>query len=472
MSVQTDTDLAYELLPGYGFFSRKGNFTKRIEIGQRLRKIQIYFDGVNPQQYAFPNVILIQPKGPKLRMMAVAESAVLSSDPNGQQDVDVRKALVNERNIKSGEETRPCLTIQLREAVDVEAIELGNRGVRLGKRMRNICVNGYRGGRLVSTHRGFDPADMVREMHKMHEAIGLSVPELRKKPARTAHRAAFVGRLLDQLESGEARGITPRQLAWLLPVFEPEVEKTPETAKLMTYIMAGAIEDQHPLPTANFGPMSKYLDTISGFEEAMAGVNAILSRRLGRETCFSAGRHIIQEQMLLRRKDEFLDGLDVLFPAMEEVGVTPMLAYGSLLGAVRDKGFLPHDDDVDVIYHDGSTSHEEMLARRGDLVEKFKALGFRMGRWKNDNFSLRQGNISLDIFPTWREGNKLYTMRKYPQYEAIALKHVLPTSRIDFYGRSYPAPADAKAFLKWRYGSGWTKSDPYYEWSWPLKDHA
>lgn len=68
------------------------------------------------------------------------------------------------------------------------------------------------------------------------------------------------------------------------------------------------------------------------------------------------------------------------------------------------------------------------------------------------------------------DDDNLYVMmggsRKYcPVPKSV----MLPTSSVSLHDHVYPAPADPVAFLADRYGPGWSVSDPYYEWPWPLE---
>ena len=53
--------------------------------------------------------------------------------------------------------------------------------------------------------------------------------------------------------------------------------------------------------------------------------------------------------------------LDVIHQVCTEYGLRYSLAYGTLIGAVRHKGFIPWDDDIDLI---GSEEHTSELQSR------------------------------------------------------------------------------------------------------------
>ena len=45
-----------------------------------------------------------------------------------------------------------------------------------------------------------------------------------------------------------------------------------------------------------------------------------------------------------------LDAMELVLRALQDGGVEPFLAYGTLLGAVREGGFIGHDSDIDLGY--------------------------------------------------------------------------------------------------------------------------
>jgi hypothetical protein len=238
----------------------------------------------------------------------------------------------------------------------------------------------------------------------------------------------------------------------------------------MGEIIAKQLGTRSAISTRGLAPLGVMLNTHERLEAAVAEANRLLSAKLGRDVQMAAGKHAFQESRLMLQKDAFLRGLDQIFPAMQACGVQPMLAYGTLLGAVREGGFLAHDDDVDLLYFDGSKSRAEAMEGRVALVEKLSDLGFELVHdFRNANFHVTNGESKFDLFPCWQEGRNLQVMQSYPTYMPMPVGVVLPLGQVQMYDRTYPAPANPQAFLKWRYGAGWSVPDPYHEWPWEMR---
>jgi len=148
-----------------------------------------------------------------------------------------------------------------------------------------------------------------------------------------------------------------------------------------------------------------------------------------------------------------------------------MLCYGTLLGAVRENRFLQHDDDVDILYVDGSSTREEALQRKDELVARLRAAGYPADETK-ENFHVAVGGAGIDVFFCWVADGRLTLMMENRTYRDIAVEIVLPASTVGLYDRVYPAPANPAGLLAERYGEGWTTSNPYHEWPWPLAEEA
>lgn len=465
--------LAHELLPGFGAFGPRGVMRKVLPVNGQLKRIVIFMDSGGRQEYVFPRPHLFGRNGREIPLADAVEAVQCSTGAGRKADPQALRALISGQPVRSARELRPEMTLILSRPLMLSRIELANRPGHFGPRNRHVCLDGYLNGHRVLSHRGIDPAAMVRELRRIHADLGMDLPDrpwASDAAARLAHCEELRRAVLERIDRG-AMDWTPQRLAQLLPLHLSRPRLTPFALQVAAAVVVAGLGPRLSVGTVTFAPLSPLLSSPRRIETVIAETNRQLATRLGRVATVCASKHAIQEPVLIRRRDGYLAALDAAFPALAACGVTPMLCYGSLLGAVRENAFLGHDDDVDLLYFDGSTSREEMLARRGELIERLAAHGFTSPGGLDKglvNFHIRNADGKLDLFPCWREGSNLQVMMKYPTYRPIPAKMVLPPSETGLYDRRYPAPADPEAFLAERYGSNWRVPDPYHEWPWPL----
>lgn len=98
-------------------------------------------------------------------------------------------------------------------------------------------------------------------------------------------------------------------------------------------------------------------------------------------------------------RKRMLDVMTFLKKICEENGIAYYLGYGTLLGAVRHKGFIPWDDDVDILV-DG-----DELDRLAELInqsDKYEMITCRNCEYYFDNMAImteKRSAVDLNIFP-------------------------------------------------------------------------
>ena len=167
--------------------------------------------------------------------------------------------------------------------------------------------------------------------------------------------------------------------------------------------------------------------------------------------------------------EPLLDAIEVVLGALRKAGIEAFLAYGTLLGAVREGKLLGHDGDADLGYvshhnHPVDAIRESFRVQR-DLV----ALGFRITRYSALAFKVDvdegDGVVrGLDVFGGFMMDGRLYLMGEIGDPFQEAWIHPLGTTTLE--GRSFPAPADPDKLLTAMYGP-WRTPDPAFHFSPP-----
>ena len=151
-------------------------------------------------------------------------------------------------------------------------------------------------------------------------------------------------------------------------------------------------------------------------------------------------------------------------------GVTGFLAYGSLLGAVRNGHLIGHDTDTDIAYL-SRYSHPAEIARESFALERFLVdRGWRIERMRvglvRAVFHDLSGDVRhIDVFTAVHDGTHLY-LNPYV-FAELPRSAVEPVGSATLEGVEVPAPADPAAVLTATYGPSYLVPDPSFSYQPP-----
>ena len=127
-----------------------------------------------------------------------------------------------------------------------------------------------------------------------------------------------------------------------------------------------------------------------------------------------------------------------------------LLYYGTLLGAVREHGFIKHDIDIDIVTND----ENKLLEIIPDLLSN----GFSFIRYeKNESqksyttlYSFRRKSVYIDVYIAYKEKNK------YNLLGVLIKKDFIEnTMMYNFYNRNFLIPKNYLKILRLLYGKNW-----------------
>lgn len=169
-----------------------------------------------------------------------------------------------------------------------------------------------------------------------------------------------------------------------------------------------------------------------------------------------------------------LDAIDHVLAGLKDAGIDAFLAYGTLLGAIRNGHLIGHDSDADLGYvsaheHPVDVIRESFRVQRalvdaGYRITRYSALAFKVDVVESD------GHVrGLDVFGGFMSDGYLHLMGEIRA--PFRREWVTPLGRATLEGREFPVPADTDRFLTATYGRSWRVPDPAFHFATPASTH-
>lgn len=175
------------------------------------------------------------------------------------------------------------------------------------------------------------------------------------------------------------------------------------------------------------------------------------------------------------------DVLKRLVDIFERRGIPAFATYGTMLGFVRDHGFIPHDDDMDIGVMPGEWTPQRLMRVLLEQEEGFRLLFIFKFRGRVIEFKVECMGVPIDFFFYEDTGAEFLSHlcffhhdMKYPVPNANSIRVVHSPrfegiTRIPIFGFEFPVMGNYKQMLVALYGESWNVPDK--KWSNDKRPH-
>jgi len=164
-----------------------------------------------------------------------------------------------------------------------------------------------------------------------------------------------------------------------------------------------------------------------------------------------------------------LDATEAVIDALEAAGLEPFIAYGTLLGAVRQGSVLGHDSDADIGYVSRHTYPVDVARESFEVQRRLAGRGWPILRYSGASFKIHvtEGEVTrgLDVFGGFFDSGRLYLLGEIGVEYRQEWMHPRATAMLE--DRTMPVPARPEELLRATYGPDWRVPDPAFKFTTP-----
>lgn len=145
-----------------------------------------------------------------------------------------------------------------------------------------------------------------------------------------------------------------------------------------------------------------------------------------------------------------------------EFGLDLYIFYGTLLGLVREGGFIARDDDFDSAFILEANDLDSVAARFVAVGDALRRAGWDVEIFPSGNMHVRRaaGAAPLDVFVAARVEDRLLS---YEVNAPIQAGQLMPAT-LSALDHEFTVPSDPDAVLTAIYGADWRTPDPAFQW--------
>jgi len=164
--------------------------------------------------------------------------------------------------------------------------------------------------------------------------------------------------------------------------------------------------------------------------------------------CYRNERYLGHSEGMNKENAKYL--INTLAKVFADNGIDLMLAYGTLLGAIREHDFIGHDNDMDTLIWG------EHMQKALDLAPTLEKYGIKLECYVLPwilTYSYKGVTCDIDmIYDAVKPLDKRYCLIESQYIQRNFFEH---TKKIEFQGMMHSVPADTEKLLEYHYGKKW-----------------